>query len=65
MKKQNFNFDDMDMDKYLAYGDKKGAEIDTDLEDFINDDPELRELMNSPPQKSKKKKNHDDDNCKH
>jgi hypothetical protein len=64
----NFNLDEMDIDKIANYANKKGNEMDKELEDFINDDPELRAMMSSEINsniKSKKKKIIDEEDRKY
>jgi hypothetical protein len=59
--------DDLDIDKLANDANKKREEMDKELEDFINDDPELRVLMSdviSTNKKSKKKKQINEDDCK-
>lgn len=59
----NLNLDDFDEEKLMNYGNQKNKELDKELEDFINDDPELREMMSPNVNKKKKKKTINEDDC--
>ena len=55
------DIDNFDIEHIAKYANSKGEELDKELEDMINEDPELRDLMKESPKKGKKKIINEDD----